>query len=248
MDYGEVSAKLTGWIKERVTDGGCRGVVLGLSGGIDSAVLAILCHQAFPETTLALIMPCYSLPLDEEHAQLVADKFHIVTQKVILDDVFDNLVHDLPNYTPEERLIRLARGNLKARLRMITLYYAANQLQYMVAGSSNRSELAMGYFTKFGDSGVDILPLGNLLKTQVRELAQYLEVPDVIINKPPSAGLWEGQTDEAEMGFTYEALDRYLETGEASPDIKKAIEARYNASRHKCAMPPIAPIPGLPGN
>ena len=123
---------------------------------------------------------------------------------------------------------------------MLTLYYIGNQLQYMVAGSSNRSEIAIGYSTKYGDSGVDIMPLGNLVKTQVRELAFFLGIPRTIIDKPPSAGLWEGQTDEGEMGFSYEALDRYLISGDATDELTSKIEAMITASNHKRSLPPIA--------
>jgi NAD+ synthase len=122
---------------------------------------------------------------------------------------------------------------------MVTLYYVANQLKYMVAGSGNRSEITVGYFTKHGDSGVDIMPLGNLVKAEVRELARHLKIPREIIDKPPSAGLWEGQTDESEMGFSYAALDRYILTGEAPEELKRKIEAMKAASAHKRAMPPI---------
>ena len=125
---------------------------------------------------------------------------------------------------------------------MITLYNTANQLWYIVAGSSNRSELTIGYFTKYGDGGVDIMPLGNLAKSQVRELAGYLGVPQEIIDKPPSAGLWKGQTDEEEMGLTYEVLDNYILTGNAPDDLKKTLETRKATSQHKCETPPIAPI------
>jgi NAD+ synthase len=108
-----------------------------------------------------------------------------------------------------------------------------------VVGSGNRSELTVGYFTKYGDSGVDILPLGNLVKKEVRELARFLEIPQIIIDKAPSAGLWAGQTDEGEMGFTYEVLDQYILTGKAPEALKKRIEAVHTVSAHKCATPPV---------
>jgi NAD+ synthase len=123
---------------------------------------------------------------------------------------------------------------------MLTLYYFANQLKYMVVGAGNRSELAMGYFTKYGDGGVDILPLGNLVKEQVRELASFLGIPQQIIDKPPSAGLWQGQTDEAELGLSYEELDRYLVSGEVSNELRGKIKSMIAASDHKRLPPPIA--------
>jgi len=123
---------------------------------------------------------------------------------------------------------------------MLTLYYFANQLSYMVVGASNKSELSAGYFTKYGDGGVDILPLGNLLKREVKELAGFLGIPQEIIDKPPSAGLWSGQTDEAELGFSYDQLDSYLSAGKAPDDVKIKIESMISAHRHK-RMPPRLP-------
>jgi NAD+ synthase len=133
----------------------------------------------------------------------------------------------------------LAQANIKARLRMITLYSYANQLGYMVVGSGNRSELVTGYFTKYGDGGVDILPLGNLVKAQVRELAAYLGVPECIITKPPSAGLWQGQTDESEMGLTYREIDEYLLNDKASDVVRRKLESMFAASEHKRKTPPL---------
>ncbi len=240
MDTEQRVRKLVAWIKEKVQAAGCRGVVLGISGGLDSSVLAVLCQRAFPQNTLGVTMPCHSIDTDKAHAGVVASQFNIPTMEVSLDGAFDALTRILPDYQPDPSLGQLARANLKARLRMVTLYYIANQLKYIVAGSGNRSELTVGYFTKHGDSGVDILPLGNLVKGEVSELARYLEIPQEIIDKPPSAGLWEGQTDEAEMGFSYEALDHYILTGDAPEELKRKIEAMKAAAAHKCAMPPIA--------
>ena len=123
---------------------------------------------------------------------------------------------------------------------MLTLYHIANQLNYLVAGSSNKDELTIGYFTKYGDGGVDIMPLGNLLKSQVKALANFLGIPKSIIDKPPSAGLWEGQTDEAEMGFSYDALERYLINGDVPEEVRGKIQSMIAASEHKRSLPPIA--------
>ena len=185
-------------------------------------------------------MPCHSSQEDKAHAQLVADKFAVPTTEAVLDGFFDTAIQAMPKYKTVPSLSKLAQANLKVRLRMLILYYIANQLKYMVAGSSNRSELAIGYFTKYGDGGVDILPLGNLVKKQVRELAVFLSIPQPIIDKPPSAGLWEGQTDEDEMGFSYDELDRYLLTGDVSDEIRRKIESMMAASTHKRSLPPIA--------
>jgi len=214
-------------------------VVLGLSGGVDSSVLAVLCQRAFPKTTLAVIIPCHSNKEDIAHARMVADKFSIPNRTVVLDSVFDALLKVLPDDKVDPDVSRLAQANIKARLRMLTLYYLANRFKYLVAGSGNRDELSVGYFTKYGDGGVDILPLGNLLKGQLKELAKFLGIPQEIINKSPSAGLWEGQTDEGELGFSYDELDRYLATGEAGAEIKKRIKSMIAASEHKRQPPPV---------
>jgi NAD+ synthase len=237
----DLAQRLTTWIREQVTQAGCRGLVIGLSGGIDSAVVAALCHHAFPDNTIAIVMPCHSDRADIDDAQLVARKLGIPTATVTLDDTFDSLLEALPDsgFDPDTR--RLAEANLKPRLRMTALYYFANRLRYLVAGTCNRSEIAVGYATKYGDSGADILPLANLLKSQVRELASYLGVPEAIIEKAPSAGLWQGQTDEGEMGVTYEELDRYLSTGQATEKVRQRIDALARATAHKRAAPPVPP-------
>ena len=239
MNLEQLAERLVLWIRDKVVAGGGKGVVLGLSGGVDSSVLAVLCHRAFPQTTLAVIMPCYSNRKDIEHTQMVADKFSIPTRTVVLDSVFDALLKVLPDDKVDPDVSRVAQANIKARLRMVTLYYFANRLKYMVVGAGNRDELSVGYFTKYGDGGVDIQPLGNMLKGQLRELAKFLGIPEPIINKTPSAGLWEGQTDEGELGLSYDELDRYLATGEAAAEIKKRIESMIAASEHKRVLPPI---------
>jgi NAD+ synthase len=241
MNYQTLTEKLVAWIRETVTAAGGKGVVVGLSGGLDSAVAAVLSYRAFPEAMLAVIIPCHSHQEDIEHAQLLAGRFSIPTRTVILDSTYDTLLKALPD-DKATGADRLAQANLKARLRMLTLYYHANRLNYMVAGSGNRDELTIGYFTKYGDGGVDIQPLGNLLKGQVRELARSLGIPQPIINKPPSAGLWAGQTDEGELGMGYDQIDRYLASGEASAAVKKRLESLIAASKHKRQPPPIAEL------
>jgi NAD+ synthase len=242
MDYQPLAERLVLWIREQVLSAGCQGVVFGLSGGVDSSVVAVLCHRTFLENTLGVLMPCYSSPEDAEHAELLASKFSIPTKTVVLDRVFDTLLGVLSSEEETSGSSQRVRANLKVRLRMLSLYYFANQLGYLVVGSGNRSELATGYFTKYGDGGVDILPIGNLVKGEVRGLARFLGVPQPIIDKPPSAGLWPGQTDEGELGFSYEELDRYLITGQGSRQFKERIEARMAVSAHKRRLPPV---PGL---
>jgi len=239
MDRAQLTDKLVKWISARVQEAGAKGIVLGVSGGVDSAVLAVLCGQALPGKVLGLNLPCYSNPEDEAHAQLLCTKFHIPLQVITLDAMYDNFLKILPPGTGNAAADRLAKSNLKVRLRMITLYYHANLLNYMVVGSSNKSELAVGYFTKWGDGGVDIMPLGNLVKEQVVTLAEHLGIPRPIIDKPPSAGLWDGQTDEKEMGLTYKELDKFLTIGRAEPAVKMKIQALMAKSQHKRCLPPV---------
>lgn len=238
----ELAAKLELWIKEQVTSAGCRGTVLGLSGGIDSTVVAILCQRAFPQTTLSVIMPCHSSSSDMEDAELVASKFALPFTIVDLTQVYDLLLRVLPQDIPGADNLKMAQANLKPRLRMTTLYYIANRLRYLVAGTGNRSELTVGYFTKYGDGGVDILPIGNLVKSQVWELARYFGVPHRIIEKPPSAGLWAGQTDEQEIGLSYQELDRYIVTGQGDDSARQRVDFLASSSAHKKRTPPIPPF------
>jgi NAD+ synthase len=238
----QLANKLTDWIKECVLEAKKTGIVVGLSGGIDSAVVAVLCKRAFPDATLAVIMPCYSNKTDVTHAYELAENFNIRTELIDLGPVYDSFIGILPRVDDYHANDKLAQANVKPRLRMITLYYLATQLNYLVVGTGNRSEIAIGYYTKYGDGGVDLLPIGNLVKRQVKELAEYLEIPREIIDKPPSAGLWEGQTDEGEMGLKYEELDCYLTTGKASDIVKTKIEAMSAGSSHKRALPQLPPF------
>ncbi len=180
-------------------------------------------------------MPCHSDPIDEEHGMLVAKKLNLEVAKVDLSDSFDVLLNSMK----VENKNKMAISNLKPRLRMTTLYYFAQNNNYLVVGSSNKSELTVGYFTKHGDSGVDLLPLASFVKSEIRELAKALGVPNIIIEKPPTAGLWENQTDEKEMGFSYDALDKYIETGEGPKEIVDKIKRMNDISEHKRVYPPI---------
>lgn len=201
----ELSKQISNWIKQQVKKAGKKGVVIGLSGGIDSSVTAVLAKKALGDYVLGLILPCASNPRDEKIARKLTKKFDIKLQKIDLTHIYKRFEQVYPNAG------YLAKANLKPRLRMVTLYYLANSLDYLVAGTGNKSELMIGYFTKYGDGGCDILPLGDLLKTEVRKLARELEIPDEIIKRTPTAGLWDGQTDEGEMGMSYRDLDRCLQ-------------------------------------
>jgi NAD+ synthase len=223
------------WIRHQVKMAGVQGIVLGLSGGLDSSVAGVLCKKALAEADAVrgLILPCHSHAQDEAHALLVAQRFNIRTETIDLGPVFDLLVSILPPGG------QLSVANLKPRLRMIALYYYANELGFLVVGSGNKSELLTGYFTKHGDGGVDLLPLGGLFKTEVRAVGEALGIPGEILEKPPSAGLWEGQTDEGEMGISYEELDRALvalqgqQTDYHSDEAMERVRQMVSRSRHK---------------
>ena len=218
------------WIKDRVNSAGAKGIVLGMSGGIDSAVVAALVKRAFPDNCFCVTMPCYSNPIDAEHAKLVADAVGIEMKTVVLDEAFDTMKKLIE---AKETDPKLAHANIKARLRMVTLYYYSGVNNYLVAGTGNKSEITIGYFTKYGDGGSDMLPLASFVKKEVRALARYLEIPEIVITKPPTAGLWENQSDEKEMGMSYEDLDHYILTGEGSDNVKDKVDTMYQRSEHK---------------
>jgi NAD+ synthase len=242
---------MAGWLREHVHAAGARGIVVGLSGGIDSAVVARVAQMAVPDGVMTVMMPAHSDPQDTVDARLVADTYGLPVMTVDLSRPLDALLvqvqQALGTWPPDspsaadETAARLALANLKPRLRMTTLYHVANRLHYLVAGTGNRSEISIGYYTKYGDGGVDLLPLGSLVKSEVRALARDLGVPTRIVDKPPSAGLWLGQTDEGEMGFTYAELEEYLRGGPDSlvPATVMKIERLVRASEHKRQMPPV---------
>jgi len=243
---------IAGWLRQQIAVSGAQGLAVGLSGGLDSAVVAGLCRMAAPGNVVGVMMPCQSDRSDEADALLVSEHFEIRAIRVDIGPAFDGLIGELtaalreltPDQAPAgpaEPVARVAFANVKPRLRMTALYFVANTLDYLVVGTGNRSELTIGYFTKYGDGGVDLLPIGMLLKSEVRALAQELGVPASIIEKAPSAGLWPGQTDEDEMGFTYADLERYLRGGAAAvpPAVAMRVERFARMSDHKRSPPPM---------
>lgn len=244
MDYAELTDRIAEWIEKKTRDSASQGVVLGLSGGIDSAVVLGLATRALGPNVLGVILPCESARHDLAHARDVAETFGAETVTVELDDLYEDLLIKLPEEGNDN-----ARANLKPRLRMAALYFFANSRNYLVCGTSNKSEMAVGYFTKHGDGGADILPIGGLLKMQVRGVAEEIGVPSHIIKKPPSAGLWPGQTDEEELGMSYRVLDEIVAAldadrePDAPPEAVQRVKGLMRAAQHKRRRPPVCPLP-----
>ncbi|MDL2281230.1 NAD(+) synthase [Selenomonadales bacterium OttesenSCG-928-I06] len=226
------------FIQNILKDAKADGIVYGNSGGKDSALVGILCKMAC-QNTLGIIMPCESkqnFNLDMKDAEDVADQFKIETEIVDLTSMKKSLKILLKD---EIEITKEADSNIAPRLRMTTLYTIAASKNYLVAGTSNRSEIHMGYFTKWGDGGCDFNPIADLTVTEIYEFLKYLKAPESIISKAPSAGLFEGQTDEDDMGITYKNIDEYLLNGLATEEDKNIIERYHNSSEHKRKMPMI---------
>lgn len=230
--------RLVQWLKDQVKQSGLNGILVGVSGGIDSAVVAHLIQRALPEHSLGVIMPCKSNPQDKKDALAVVESAGIDHIVIDLSDTHDAVFSRLEDALKEkgdwhQEAAKLADGNLRARLRMSTLYAVANNYGYLVAGTDNAAEWYTGYFTKYGDGGVDLVPLVHFTKGQVYEMARVLGVPDQVIHKKPSAGLWEDQTDENEMGTTYDKIDAYLKGEDIPEKDRRIIENLHQKTEHK---------------
>ncbi len=237
-----LTANLVDWLKNAFAEAHLSKAVLGISGGIDSAVLAVLlCRALGKENVTGVIMPCHSMQKDEDYALLLARKFGFNVVKVDLTKTFDVLKSEMLNAT-QDNLTELALANIKPRLRMTTLFAIAQSQGALVCGGSNKDEIYFGYFTKYGDSGVDLMPIADLLKGEVFSLARYLGVPQEIIDRPPTAALWDGQTDESEMGITYDELDKFIATGAGSDFVKQKAESAFKHSAHKREFAKMAKI------
>lgn len=250
--YMKEGLGLEKFIRRKVREASARGVVVGLSGGIDSAVVATLCTRALGKRRVtALIMPERETTKKRDMEDALRVAKHLGVEHYVIDfsSVYKEFKIMLPTF---EEGARIPNGNLRARIRMCILYYFSNSRNLLVAGTGNRSELKMGYFTRYGDGGVDFLPIGGLYKTEVRKLAESLGVPNEIIKKKPSPGLWEGQTAEGELGISYRKLDRILmRIGKESDksiagdlSLKEStirkVRKRINLMEFKCEMPEIA--------
>ncbi len=226
------------WLRDQVNQANVKGLVVGVSGGLDSAVIANLIKRACPENSLGVIMPIKSNPADIVDAQKVVDSADLANLTIDLTEshtlMYDEIQQQIKNKNAwHDELNRIADANLRARVRMSTLYTIATVYQYLVVGTDNAAEWYTGYFTKYGDGGVDLQPIIDLTKGEVRELAAYLGVPEDVIVKQPSADLWTGQTDESEMGTTYANIDAYLK-GEKIPEKdRKIIEKLHHKTEHK---------------
>ncbi|MEM2104424.1 MAG: NAD+ synthase [Candidatus Bathyarchaeia archaeon] len=250
LNWEETKAKIVSFIRDYVEKSKANGIVLGLSGGIDSSTNAALSAIAVGgHKTLGLLLPekeTYNSQ-DIMHANIVAEKFGIKTEIIDITPVIDALQTTIPIFDPEDKI---CKGNLKARTRMMYLYYYANKLNLIVCGSSDKSETMLGYFTKWGDIAADISPLMDLYKTQVRKLARHIGIPEEIVNKPPSPMLWPGQTAEEELGMKYETLDKILyglehfmrveeisEQLNLQKELVQKVKNRWKTMEHKRRLP-----------
>jgi len=254
-EIGERRDHIVEFVAEVVDDAGAEGAVVGLSGGIDSTTTAYLAVEALGSDSVhGLLMPSSVNPdADETDAERVAEALDIEYDTIDINPIVDAFVDAAPDHAAEDRM---ALGNVRVRTRAVLNYFVANAERRVVLGTGNRSEAATGYFTKYGDQAVDCNPIGNLYKCQVRQLARELGVPEDLVTRTPTAAMWEGQTDEAEMGLDYDDLDAILalhvhgplskhatvETIDVPEEAVDRVVELYETSAHKRSMPP-APEP-----
>lgn len=231
-DYKKEFEGRVAFVKQLLKESGAKGIVFGNSGGKDSALVGIICKAAC-DNTVGIIMPCSSrrnYELDAKDGETVAKQFNIETRTIDLTPVKEAMLAQLVSVT---EVSKMADVNIAPRLRMTTLYAIAASEGRLVAGTGNRSEAYVGYFTKWGDGAHDFNPIGDLTVTEIFEFLRYLDAPACIIDKAPSAGLFDGQTDEDEMGFKYADLDELLLTGSTNEKAAAIIERMHRGSEHK---------------
>lgn len=234
--------KIVSWLQKKVQDTGAKGLVVGVSGGLDSAVVAYLIKRAFPNDSLGVVMPIHSNEEDIKDAYSVVEQGQLTYATADLTSTHEKHLQAVIESNKkfeqtESDLMRMTDANLRARIRMSTLYTYATLHQYLVVGTDNKSEWYTGYFTKYGDGGVDILPIVDYTKSEIWEMAAYLGVPQEVINKMPSADLWEGQTDEEEMGTTYTHIDAYLDGKDVPKEDAIKIRSMHERTAHKRSIP-----------
>ena len=231
-DYAAETEKRIQFIRQALADAHADGILFGNSGGKDSALVGILCKMAC-ENTEGIIMPCSSkrnFTIDKDDGMEVANQFGIKTRVL---DLTAQKELAMENLSAIATLSDAAIANIAPRLRMISLYAVAASENRLVAGTGNASEFYMGYFTKWGDGAYDLNPIADLTATEIFEFLRYLKAPEAVITKAPSAGLFEGQTDEEDMGVTYAAIDKYITTGQANEKDKAIIDRYHARSDHK---------------
>ncbi|MBQ9814786.1 MAG: NAD(+) synthase [Lachnospiraceae bacterium] len=231
-DYKKETEERIEYIRNLLESSQTKGIIYGNSGGKDSALVGILCKMAC-DNTVGIIMPCASkrnFGEDMKDGLDVAEQFGIETRTVDLTSVREEIVKQI---SPVAEISSAALSNIAPRLRMTTLYAIGQSEGRLVAGTGNRDELYVGYYTKYGDGGSDFNPIADLTVSEVYEFLEYLGAPENIIKKAPSAGLFEGQTDEGEMGIKYSQIDEYLMTGKTDPEAQAKIERMHKNSEHK---------------
>ena len=248
LDYTSLVLDIESWIANYIISANANGVVIGISGGIDSAVVATLCvHALGKENVIGLALPIESLPEDLKDGKMIAENLQISFFICDLTFVYREILKRSPLKFEKNKL---AKANIKPRLRMIMNYYIGQSLgNFLVVGTGNKTEIAIGYFTKYGDGGIDFEPIGDLYKCEVRKIAKVLELPEKIINKPPSAGLWLGQTDEGEIGLKYDIIDEILYRTDnnlaydgLNHENVSRVKKMVNLAQHKNKMPSIYKI------
>ncbi|MFD1020730.1 NAD(+) synthase [Thalassobacillus hwangdonensis] len=235
---------LVSWIQKEVKDAGMKGALVGVSGGIDSAVVANLIQRAFPDNSLGVVLPINQRVEDQEDALAVIEEAGLKYKGIELTESYKTIYREIQDQLKDEwneDAEQLNGANLQARLRMSTLYSVAANYNYLVVGTDNAAEHHTGYFTKYGDGGVDLVPLIHMTKGEVREMARYLGVPSQVVEKNPSAELWEGQSDEEEMGVSYDTIDAYLKGEDIPQEDKKKIDEMHARTKHKRLTPAEPP-------